>query len=98
MSQLKRALKLRNVVATSAGMTMATYCYVAGIGIMASMTSYNTGFMNFSRFMYAMGRDNVLPRAFSKIHPRLAILVTFTISIVASKYLFFKEKVMIFIT
>lgn len=73
--------------------------FFAFMSVMASMTSYNAGFLNFSRFMYAMGRDNVLPRVFSKLHPRFAtpwfaILVTFTISIVASMYVFFTGRVM----
>ncbi len=76
--------------------------FFAFMSIMASMTSYNAGFLNFSRFMYAMGRDNILPRVFSKLHPSyatpwFAVLFTFTISIIASLYVFFTERVMILI-
>ncbi len=71
----------------------------AFMSVMASLTSYNAGFMNFSRFMYAMGRDNVLPRVFSKLHPTyatpwFAILFMFIISVIASIYIFFTEEFM----
>jgi len=63
------------------------------MSILASMTSYNAGFLNFSRYMYAMGRDNVLPRVFSSISryatPWFAILFCFTISLVISVYIYF---------
>lgn len=39
------------------------------MSILASVTSFNSGLLNTSRFSYAMGRDNVLPRFFSKLHP-----------------------------
>jgi len=44
----------------------------AVMSILASLTSFNTGILNTSRFAYAMGRDNVLPRAFSRLHPLYA--------------------------
>ncbi len=47
------------------------YMFVV-MSCLASLTSYNAGFLNFSRFMYAMGRDNVLPRIFSRISDRYA--------------------------
>jgi len=43
-----------------------------GMSILASVTSFNSGLLNTSRFSYAMGRDNVLPRFFSKLHPAYA--------------------------
>ena len=39
------------------------------MSILASVTSFNAGLLNTSRFAYAMARDNVLPRVFSKLHP-----------------------------
>jgi amino acid transporter len=42
------------------------------MSILASVTSFNSGLLNTSRFSYAMGRDNVLPRFFSKLHPSYA--------------------------
>lgn len=42
------------------------------MSILASVTSFNSGLLNTSRFSYAMGRDNVLPRFFSKLHPTYA--------------------------
>jgi amino acid transporter len=70
------------------------------MSVLASVTSFNSGLLNTSRFAYAMGRDNVLPRAFSRLHPDhatpwfailclviLAILMSFFI-LVTGKYLF----------
>ena len=70
------------------------------MSILASATSFNSGLLNTSRFAYAMGRDNVLPRAFSRLHPDhatpwfailflviLGILISFLI-LVTGKYLF----------
>ncbi len=70
------------------------------MSILASATSFNSGLLNTSRFAYAMGRDNVLPRAFSRLHPDhatpwfailflvvLGILISFFI-LVTGKYLF----------
>jgi amino acid transporter len=48
--------------------TIAFMC----MSILASVTSFNSGLLNTSRFSYAMGRDNVLPRFFSKLHPSYA--------------------------
>jgi len=42
------------------------------MSILASLTSFNAGLLNTSRFIYAMARDNVLPRVFSKLHPDYA--------------------------
>ena len=42
------------------------------MSILASVTSFNSGLLNTSRFSYAMGRDNVLPRIFSRLHPEYA--------------------------
>jgi amino acid transporter len=39
------------------------------MSILASVTSFNSGLLNTSRFAYAMARDNVLPRVFSRLHP-----------------------------
>ena len=39
------------------------------MSILASVTSFNSGLLNTSRFAYAMARDNVLPRSFAKLHP-----------------------------
>jgi len=55
--------------------------------------------LNFSRFMYAMGRDNVLPRIFSRISDRyatpwFAILFAFTLSFLISIYCHLTGKYM----
>lgn len=42
------------------------------MSILASVTSFNSGLLNTSRFSYAMGRDSVLPRIFSRLHPAYA--------------------------
>lgn len=42
------------------------------MSLLASLTSFNSGILNFSRFGYAMARANILPRAFSKLHPDYA--------------------------
>lgn len=70
------------------------------MSILASVTSFNSGLLNTSRFAYAMGRDNVLPRAFSRLHADhatpwfailflviLGILISFTI-LLTGRYLF----------
>jgi amino acid transporter len=66
------------------------------MSVLASMTSYNAGFLNFSRYMYAMGRDNVLPRVFSSISrhatPWFAILFCFAISLAISIYIYFSGR------
>jgi amino acid transporter len=74
------------------------YVFVV-MSCLASMTSYNAGFLNFSRFIYAMGRDNVLPRVFSKISnryatPWFAILFAFTLSLLISIYCHITGKYM----
>jgi amino acid transporter len=51
--------------------TAGTITFI-GMSILASVTSFNSGLLNTSRFSYAMGRDNVLPRMFSKLHPKYA--------------------------
>lgn len=42
------------------------------MSILASFTSFNSGILNNSRFIYAMARGNILPRVFSKLHPAYA--------------------------
>jgi len=71
-----------------------------GMSILASVTSFNSGLLNTSRFSYAMGRDNVLPRIFSRLHPAyatpwvaIAVLGAFAIlislaTLLTGKYLF----------
>ncbi len=76
--------------------TLGAYVFVI-MSILASVTSYNAGFLNFSRFTYAMGRDNVLPRVFSKIHPDYAtpwaaILILFGIALLISTYIFITKS------
>ena len=70
------------------------------MSILASVTSFNAGLLNTSRFTYAMARDNVLPRFFSRLHPDYATpwvailaLVIFAIGLsfailVTGRYLF----------
>ena len=70
------------------------------MSIIASVTSFNAGLLNTSRFTYAMARDNTLPRVLSKLHPDyatplaailslvvFAIIVSFLI-LITGKYLF----------
>jgi amino acid transporter len=70
------------------------------MSIIASVTSFNAGLLNTSRFTYAMARDNTLPRVLSKLHPDyatpwtailslviFAIIISFLI-LVTGKYLF----------
>jgi len=42
------------------------------MSILASFTSFNSGVLNNSRFIYAMARGNILPRIFSRLHPDYA--------------------------
>jgi amino acid transporter len=42
------------------------------MSVLASVTSFNSGLLNTSRFSYAMARDNVLPSVFSRLHPTYA--------------------------
>lgn len=70
------------------------------MSILASVTSFNAGLLNTSRFTYAMARDNTLPRFLSRLHPDYATpwaailsLVLFAIALsflilVTGKYLF----------
>jgi amino acid transporter len=70
------------------------------MSIIASVTSFNAGLLNTSRFTYAMARDNTLPRFFSRLHPDYATpwaailsLVIFAtvlsfIILITGKYLF----------
>ncbi|MGC9325115.1 MAG: APC family permease [Desulfomonilia bacterium] len=70
------------------------------MSVLASVSSFNAGLLNTSRFIYAMARDNVLPRVFSKLHldyatPWVAILALMSFAVVLSliilltgKYLF----------
>jgi amino acid transporter len=70
------------------------------MSILASVTSFNAGLLNTSRFAYAMARDNTLPRFFSKLHPDhatpwaailalviFAMVLSFAI-LITGKYLF----------
>src|SRR5205085_8272052 len=40
--------------------------------VAAISTSINAIYLTFTRFLFAMGRDGVLPPAFARIHPRWA--------------------------
>jgi amino acid transporter len=67
------------------------------MSILASLTSFNAGLLNTSRFIYAMARDNVLPRVFSKLHPDyatpwVAILALMIFAIVLSILIFLSGK------
>jgi len=67
---------------------------------LASVTSFNAGVLNTSRFTYAMARDNVLPKVFSNLHPDYATpwaailgltifsLVVSIVIFITGKYLF----------
>jgi amino acid transporter len=67
---------------------------------LASVTSFNAGVLNTSRFTYAMARDNVLPKVFSNLHPDYATpwaailgLTIFSVAVsvvifITGKYLF----------
>jgi amino acid transporter len=61
------------------------------MSVLASVTSFNAGLVNTSRFAYAMGRDNVLPRVFSRLHslyatPWVAIIFLALFAIAISVY------------
>ena len=70
------------------------------MSLLASLTSFNAGMLNFSRFAYAMGRVSILPRALSRLHPDYATpwvailalmgfaVVLSTITILSGQYLF----------
>ncbi len=73
-----------------------TVCFLI-MSILASVTSFNSGLLNTSRFSYAMGRDNVLPRFFSKLHssyatPWAAILFLGAVAIIVSLATLYTEK------
>jgi amino acid transporter len=65
------------------------------MSILASVTSFNAGLLNTSRFTYAMARDNVLPKVFSKLHPDYA---TPWVSILALMAFALVLSIVIFIT
>ena len=70
------------------------------MSVLASVTSFNAGLLNTSRFSYAMARDNVLPRWFARLHPdhatpwaSILALVAFAVALslliaVSGQYLF----------
>jgi amino acid transporter len=63
------------------------------MSILASVTSFNAGLLNTSRFTYAMARDNVLPKVFSKLHldyatPWVSILALVVFALVLSVLIF----------
>jgi len=63
------------------------------MSVLASVTSFNAGVLNTSRFTYAMARDNVLPKVFSNLHPDyatpwVAILGLMTFALVLSIIIF----------
>lgn len=53
----------RNIFGTAGGV------FFVIMSILASVTSFNSGLLNNSRYAYAMARDNVFPRFFSRLHP-----------------------------
>lgn len=65
----------------------------ACLSVLASVTSFNAGLLNTSRFTYAMARDHVLPGVFSKLHPDhatpwVAILALVAYALVLSVIIF----------
>jgi amino acid transporter len=70
------------------------------MSILASFTSFNSGVLNNSRFIYAMARANILPRIFSKLHPdhaspwmAISLIVCFAVilsmfTLLTGKYMF----------
>jgi amino acid transporter len=71
------------------------------MSILASATSFNSGLLNTSRFAYAMARDNVLPRSFSKLHPDRATpwfsILALTIFALAISFLILATQKYLFI-
>ena len=71
------------------------------MSILASATSFNSGLLNTSRFAYAMARDNVLPRLFSRLHPDRATpwfsILALTIVALAISYLILATRKYLFI-
>ena len=68
--------------------------FFALMSILASVTSFNSGLLNTSRFAYAMGRDDVLPRVFSRLHPDyatlwVAILALVVFALIVSLFILF---------
>jgi len=68
--------------------------FFALMSILASVTSFNSGLLNTSRFAYAMGRDAVLPRVFSRLHPDyatpwVAILALVVFALIVSLFILF---------
>lgn len=45
---------------------------MAGLSVLASVTTFNAGLLTASRFLYAMSRDGVLPGWVSRLHPTWA--------------------------
>jgi amino acid transporter len=67
------------------------------MSIVASVTSFNSGLLNNSRYAYAMARDNVFPRFFSRLHPVYAtpwvsILALMVFAIVVSLFILLTGK------
>jgi amino acid transporter len=67
----------RNIFGTTGGIMFIL------MSIIASVTSFNAGLLNTSRFTYAMARDNTLPRFFSRLHPDYATPWAAIVSLVA---------------
>jgi amino acid transporter len=68
-----------------------------GMSILASFTSFNSGILNNSRFIYAMSRGNILPRVFSKLHPDhatpwVAILGLVIFAVIMSFFILITEQ------
>lgn len=67
------------------------------MSILASFTSFNSGILNNSRFIYAMARGNILPRVFSKLHPDhatpwVAILGLVIFAVIMSFFILITEQ------
>ena len=72
------------------------------MSILASVTSFNAGLLNTSRYVYAMARDDTLPRFFSRLHPDhatpwVAILSLVIFSVLVSLAILFTGKYMFII-
>lgn len=62
---------------------------MAGLSVLASITTFNAGLLTASRFVYAMSRDGVLPPWLSRLHatwatPWAAVLLLFVASLLLS--------------
>ncbi len=69
------------------------------MSILASFTSFNSGVLNNSRFIYAMARANILPRWLSKLHPDhaspwLAIIFIVCFAVILSLFTLLTGKFM----